>query len=383
MIPSERAHLHIATITHPGMSGKNNEDRFSVSRYRLEGERSLPAVFAVISDGVGGHRAGEVAAQIVVETIQHTIAASDGNQPLQALREAIQLASRAVFDRSRADEDHRGMAATCACALVIDNRLYTASIGDSRIYLVSGDKIQQLTTDHTWIQEAMEAGLLTPQEAQNHPNSHVIRRYLGAPQPVEVDLRLRLSADETDEQTLNNQGVVLQPGHQVILCSDGLTDLVTAQEILAIVKDQEQEYALHTLTSLANKRGGHDNITIVALQMPVSITETTPTQVMRRTSGSNRWMTCLAGIIVSLAVLFALGLGYWFFALRETTPTPSSRPTATPTNAVETMPAGQATSVIATLTPTKPPIATRTPLSPEITPESETLTPWPTNTPVP
>ena len=178
-----------------------------------------------------------------------------------------------------------------------------------------------------FVQEAMEAGLLNPQEAQNHPNSHVIRRYLGAPQPVEVDLRLRLSADETDEQTLNNQGVVLQPGHQVILCSDGLTDLVTAQEILAIVKDQEQEYALHTLTSLANKRGGHDNITIVALQMPVSITETTPTQVMRRTSGSNRWMTCLAGIIVSLAVLFALGLGYWFFALRETTPTPSSRPT--------------------------------------------------------
>ena len=84
------------------------------------------------------------------------------------------------------------MAATCACALVIDNRLYTASVGDSRIYLVSGESIQQLTTDHTWIQEALEAGILTPEEAQNHPNTHVIRRYLGSPQPVEVDLRLAI-----------------------------------------------------------------------------------------------------------------------------------------------------------------------------------------------
>jgi protein phosphatase len=353
MIPSERAHLHISTITHPGMSGKNNEDRFAVSRYRLEGERSLPAVFAVVSDGVGGHRAGEVAAEIVVETIQQAIATSDGNQPLQALREAIQQASRAVYDQAQADENYRGMAATCACALVIDNRLYTASVGDSRIYLINGDSIQQLTTDHTWIQEALEAGFLTPEEAQNHPNTHVIRRYLWSQQPVDVDLRLRLSADETGEQTLSNQGVVLQPGDQVILCSDGLTDLVTAQEILAIVKDQEQEYALHTLTSLANQRGGHDNITIVALQMPVSITETTPTQVMRRRGGSKRWVTCLAGILVTIAVVFALVLSYWLFSLRDTTPTPSSTLTVTPFAATETLTADGTPTVIATMTPSQ------------------------------
>jgi PPM family protein phosphatase len=383
MIPSERAHLHIATITHPGMSGKNNEDRFAVSRYRLEGERSLPAVFAVVSDGVGGHRAGEVAAEIVVEKIQQAIAISDGFQPLQALREAIQLANQAVYLQAQADDDQRGMAATCACALVIDNRLYTASVGDSRIYLISGDKIQQLTTDHTWIQEALEAGLLTPEEAQNHPNTHVIRRYLGSPQPVEVDLRLRLSADETDEQTLSNQGVVLQPGDHVILCSDGLSDLVTAQEILSIFKDQEQEYALHTLTSLANQRGGHDNITIIALQMPVSITETTPTRVIRRRGGWQRWMTCLAVTIVTVIVMFALFLGYWFFWLRDTTPTPSSTLTVTPTPVTETVPVDETPPSIATATPVESPILSRTPGVPDATPASETFTPWPTNTPIP
>jgi protein phosphatase len=338
MIPSERAHLHIAAITHPGMSGKNNEDRYAVSAYRLEGERSLPVVFAVVSDGVGGHRAGEVAAEIVVQTVQQAIAASDGSQPLQALRQAVQQASQAVFAQAQRDDNQRGMAATCACALVIDNRLYTASVGDSRIYLISGESIQQLTTDHTWIQEALDAGLLSPEEARNHPNAHVIRRYLGSPQPVEVDLRLRMSADETPEQTLSNQGMVLQPGDQVILCSDGLTDLVEAKEILPIVKSQKQDEALQALTSLANQRGGHDNITIIALQMPVTIAETAPTRVLPRQAARRRWTIYLVGTLLAALFLLTLALGYWL--LWPGVPTPALSPTATFTQpaATETSP---------------------------------------------
>jgi len=379
MIPAERAHLHIAAMTHPGMSGKNNEDRYAVAVYRLEGEQSLPAVFAVISDGVGGHRAGEVAAQIVVETIVQVIAKSDGQQPLQALREAIQEASRAVFAQAQAADSQRGMAATCACALVIENRLYTASVGDSRIYLLSGDSIQQLTTDHTWIQEALEAGVLTPPEARNHPNAHVIRRYLGSPQPVEADLRLRLSPDETDEQTLSNQGVNLQPGDQVILCSDGLTDLVAAREILPVVKGQEQEAALQALTSLANQRGGHDNITIIALQMPISIAETAPTRVLRRKVVSKRWTSCVIGIVV--VALLALGLvaGYWLLSSRISTITPSPALTSTPAPAS----ASESAPAIDTQSPSVTPFESSTPSAPAVTPASGTLTPWPTNTPAP
>lgn len=377
MIPAERAHLHIAATTHPGMSGKNNEDRYAVSAYRLEGERSLPAVLGVVSDGVGGHRAGEVAAEIVVETILKTMAKSDGAQPLQALREAIQQASQAVFAQAQAEESQRGMAATCACALVIEKRLYIASVGDSRIYLLSGDSIQQLTTDHTWIQEALEAGVLTPEEARNHPNTHVIRRYLGSPQPVEADLRLRLSPNESEEQTLGNQGVIMQPGDQVILCSDGLTDLVEAQEILPLVKSQEQETALQALTSLANQRGGHDNITIIALQMPVTIEETAPTRVLRRKGVSKRWITCLAAIILVALMALALVAGYWLISSRGPTVTPSPATTGAPAPASETAPA------IATQGPPATPFTSSTPSAPVVTPLSETFTPWPTNTPAP
>jgi PPM family protein phosphatase len=383
MIPSERAHLHIAASTHPGMSGKNNEDRYATTSYRLEGERPLPAVFAVVSDGVGGHRAGEVAAEIVVETIQQAVAKSDGYQPLQALREAIQEASQAVFAQAQIDDHLHGMAATCACALVIDNRLYTASVGDSRIYLLSGDSIQQLTTDHTWIQEALEAGILTPDEALNHPNTHVIRRYLGSPQPVEVDLRLRLSPHETEEQTLSNQGVALQPGDQVILCSDGLTDLVAAQEILPIVKGQEQEKALQELTNLANQRGGHDNITIIALQMPITVAETAPTRVLRRRSGWKRWMTCLTGIIVAAIVMLSVVLGYWLFSIGNSSVTPSLTQTVSPTSASDTATVSETSPAIATEALSKTPLASKTPSTPIITPLSETFTPWPTNTPAP
>jgi protein phosphatase len=379
MIPSERAHLHIAAITHPGMSGKNNEDRYAVSAYRLEGEHSLPVVFAVVSDGVGGHRAGEVAAEIVVQTIQQVIATSDGSQPLQALRQAVQQASQAVFAQAQMDDNQRGMAATCACALVIDNRLYTASVGDSRIYLISGESIQQLTTDHTWIQEALDAGLLSPEEARNHPNAHVIRRYLGSPQPVEVDLRLRMSADETPEQTLSNQGVVLQPGDQVILCSDGLTDLVEAKEILPIVKSQKQDEALQALTSLANQRGGHDNITIIALQMPVTIAETAPTRVLPRQAGRRRWTTCLVGILLAALVLLTLALGYWLLWPGVPTLAPSPTATFTPPAAIEASP-----SAVTQTATTAPLIASTPSITPQratVSPVSETLTPWPTNTP--
>jgi protein phosphatase len=374
MIPAERAHLHIAATTHPGMSGKNNEDRFAVIAYRLEDERSTPAVMAVVSDGVGGHRAGEVAAEIVVQTIQQTIARNNGLQPLQALREAIQQASQAVYAQAQAENSQRGMAATCACALVIENRLFVAWVGDSRIYLVSGDSIRQLTTDHTWIQEALDAGMLTAEEARNHPNTHVIRRYLGSPQPVDVDMRLRLSPNETNEQSLSNQGYELQPGDQVILCSDGLSDLVSEQEILPLVKGQSQEEALQSLTNLANQRGGHDNITIVALQMPVSIAETAPTRVTPRRSSSKRWMACLVGIILIALVALGLVAGYWFLSNRVTIATPSPGQTQAPATASEIAP------TLPTLEPTSSPAAAGTPSAPAVMPTAETFTPWPTNT---
>ena len=162
------------------------------------------------------------------------------------------------------------MGATCAAAWIIGHRLYAATVGDSRLYLLRGRAIIQLSTDHTWIQEALERGFIQPEEARGHPNAHVIRRYLGSPSPPRVDIRLRLSSRESDTQSEANQGLLLQAGDQLILCSDGLTDLVENREILNAFTSQPAQKAAEAMVNLANARGGHDNITLVAIDVPAT-----------------------------------------------------------------------------------------------------------------
>lgn len=269
MIRSERAHLHVAALTHPGLSGKNNEDRFAVSAYRLGSNNPTPSLFAIVSDGIGGHRAGEIAAEMAVNTISHTIAQSDGSQPLATLEQAIHAASQAVAAQAQADAGRQGMGATCACTWVIGNRLYTASVGDSRIYLLRDRKFRQITTDHTWIQEAMDKGILDVEQARNHPNIHVIRRYLGSAKSPQVDLRLHLRPGESDAQAEANQGLALHPGDMLLLCTDGLTDLVHNEEISRVMCQRgDLQTVAQSLIDLACVRGGHDNITVILLSVP-------------------------------------------------------------------------------------------------------------------
>ena len=266
MIAVQNAHLLISSATHAGMRGKNNEDRFGVFTYQRSADDPTPVVFSVLCDGVGGHSAGEVAAELAVETIRQTIAASTAEQPLASLKQGILSASQMILDRAGQDEERKGMGSTCVCAWVIGDRLFTASVGDSRLYLLRNETIRQVTIDHTWVQEALEYGVLTPEQARKHPNQHVIRRYLGSQEPPQVDFRLKLNNAETDEQAEANQGLRLQPGDCLVLCSDGLSDLVTADEILKAT--QSENDAPQALVRLANERGGHDNITVILLKVP-------------------------------------------------------------------------------------------------------------------
>ncbi|HRQ23647.1 MAG TPA: protein phosphatase 2C domain-containing protein, partial [Anaerolineales bacterium] len=152
MIRTTLAHLHVAALSHAGMSGKNNEDRYAVSSFQLSTDDPRPAVFAVVADGIGGHHAGEVAAELAVNYISMHVAESNAKKPVKILEHAIHDASQAIAAHSAGRENEKGMGATCACVWVIGNRLYTAHVGDSRIYLLRGKYIQRLTTDHTWVQ---------------------------------------------------------------------------------------------------------------------------------------------------------------------------------------------------------------------------------------
>jgi serine/threonine protein phosphatase PrpC len=381
VIPVERAHLHIAVATHPGKKGKNNEDRYAVSAYKLSRTDPRSSVFAVVADGVGGHRAGEVAAELAVETISRIVAESNGKQPLNTLQEAITQADQQIYLQAEANLDQLGMSTTSACAWVIGDRLYITSVGDSRIYLRRGYNLHQLTTDHTWVQEAIDSGALTPEQAHNHPNAHVIRRHLGSKQPVLPDLRLRLDPNEEDVEAEANQGMRLQPGDQMLICSDGLTDLVSDEEILGILEARSGDQALNTLVDLANSRGGHDNITVVLLQMPERGSRV-PGLVSRDGHSALIWFLVGFG---SLLLLGSVLIGSLFWARDRGTPalTPAASPArlVQPVLSQEASPESSDTSAMseqATQTPSSSPEP-----GVQTTPVIPTYTPWPTSTPAP
>ena len=391
MIPVSQAHLFVSAVTHAGMKGKNNEDRFTVSAFRHSEVDPTPSILAVVADGVGGHRAGEVAAEIAVEMISQTVSESDAQNPTQTLVDAILHASQTIYSKAGSDLNQQGMSTTCSCAWVIDDRLYLASVGDTRIYLVKGNTIQQLTVDHTWVQEAIDHGAITPEEARQHPNAHVIRRHLGSTQPVVPDVRIRLRPDESDEQSKANQGMRLRPGDRVLLCSDGLTDLVDEEEILVTLNSNSRDQAPHELVKLANQRGGHDNITVITLEIPSKKQRVT---LAGRKSRRGVLVLSVLGAGIFLLLRY-MAINNLILAHTRSTPTLLPEPTFAPGITsdpflIPTLPPTQPPLIIATATLDQPtPILSsptvETSPQPEAspTPIPATYTPWPTSTPLP
>jgi PPM family protein phosphatase len=364
MIRIARAHLNVDAQTHAGLAGKNNEDRYAVASFVLDKRDRIPVLFAVLADGIGGHRAGEVAAELAVNHMMQAVARSDGRHIRESIEEAVIEASEAIAAHAASNENLQGMGATCATAWIVGDKLHTAYVGDSRIYLIRGGRIQQLTVDHTWVQEAIDKGILTPEAARQHPNVHVIRRYLGSPAPPDPDFRLKLFNDEGDQHAENNQGLQLRPNDILLLCSDGLTDLVWNDEILEVIRSKPNlREASRALIELANSRGGHDNITVVLISVPPNFKF-----VVRQSVNWMPWILGgIAGTILILGVASVLALGLI-----------ARRPTATPTSTPSP-----------TVTQTRTPFATMTPL-PTMTilptlslPIAPTYTPWPTNTGTP
>jgi serine/threonine protein phosphatase PrpC len=370
MIIIPHSHLQTIAFTHPGMKGKPNEDRYAITAFQTDESPQQPVLLAVLADGIGGHRAGEVAAELAVEHINRLVAESRGDDPLRILRESIEGTSNQIAQSAGEALNLQGMGSTCAIAWVMKDRLYTASVGDSRIYLIRQGRIRQITTDHTWIQEALEEGILKPEQVEGHPNKHVIRRYLGSPKPPEVDFRLRLADRENDGQAIANQGLPLRPGDTVLLCSDGLSDLVNTAEILDVLQGQNMESAAQALVDLACARGGHDNITVLALRMP-------PPQKPRFLRLALSFMAMLL-IVLALALLLFGWLG-WFRPGNATLTPSASHAAATQSFEMVISDTPQPTSQYTAIAPVVVPSVTITPPAPG----GPTLTSWPTNTSAP
>ncbi len=361
MKPIDKPHLAVGALSHPGERRNHNEDRYSVTAYQRDRD-GMPSLLAVVADGIGGHQAGEVAAEMTVEHIVEAVTRSDGDHPLQTLREAVTEAAIAVHEASTVDPQREGMGSTVSIAWILGDRLFVTYVGDSRIYLMRGDQLIQITNDHTWVQEAVDHQIISPEEAHGHPHAHVLRRHIGGEEPPEPDQRLRVFGGSDESGSRTNQGLKLREGDRLLLCSDGLTDLVEDEELAAALGEAPPEGAAERLVALARERGGHDNITVVALEVPQGALRSLPAKKSLRN----------ALLALALVAIFAgaVGLGaVWWFGLGPFDPPGGgARPsTATPTSA-----GGSPTSEAVTAT-TASPTAAATPAA----------TTGPTSTPIP
>ncbi len=225
--------------THPGRRRRRNEDAF-VCR---------PPLFAV-ADGMGGPKAGEVASGLAAAAVKADEGGGTGEEHVVAL---IQEANRRVYERSSADKDVSGMGTTMTVALVEDDGVAFGHVGDSRAYLAREGALEQLTQDHSLVAELVRGGKLSPEEAVHHPQRSVITRALGTDPDVDVD----------------TFAVEPRAGDVFLICSDGLTTMVSDEAILDVVEEHRGrlEAAAKELVKLANKAGGEDNITVVAFEL--------------------------------------------------------------------------------------------------------------------
>jgi protein phosphatase len=289
-----------------GKKRRVNEDRHIVMAYRVE-ENGTPALLAIVADGIGGHQAGDVAAQLTVETITQGVATFQGGDPLPCLQSAIIESGRVVSTNAAESANLAGMGSTAAVALIVGPRLYTVTVGDSRIYLLRQGRLRQISIDHTWVQEAIDYNIISPEDAKDHPQAHVIRRHIGGKQLPEPDIRMSLEDGENDSRAISNQGMRLKRGDRLLLCTDGLTDMVTDLEIYQALKDKPVEEAAETLLNLALDHGGHDNITMVVLTAPKGKHQERP-----RSKFGCLLAAVVSSMILILVTTLALGAVWWF-----------------------------------------------------------------------
>ena len=210
---------------------------------------NLPNVL-VVADGLGGHRAGDFASRFTVEVLAEEVQNSKETHPEQILGNAIQTANERLMEEAAKDSRLEGMGTTLVAATILDHVLYFANVGDSRLYLINKE-IRQLSKDHSMVEEMVRLGGLTEEEAKHHPDKNIITRAMGVKDKVEPDFfEYRLKGGDT-----------------ILMCSDGLTNMVDDDEIFQIVKSaRDIVEAVETLIQRANENGGSDNIGIVLAQ---------------------------------------------------------------------------------------------------------------------
>ena len=209
----------------------------------------LPNLY-IVCDGMGGHKAGEYASRYTVERIIAGVCRSKAEDPVRILRMAIHKANEILMVESRENKEKQGMGTTVVAATIIGNKMYVANVGDSRLYVIN-DTIEQITNDHSYVEEMIRVGKMKREEARKNEKKNLITRAVGATEKIKVDFF----------------EVELRENDTILLCSDGLSNMVTDEIICRIIKSSDQvETIAKTLVDEANKNGGTDNITVIVIK---------------------------------------------------------------------------------------------------------------------
>jgi protein phosphatase len=238
-------HFTCAARTDAGRVRRGNEDH-----YAMLCERGI----FIVADGMGGHAAGEVASDMAVRITSHALGSLRGLSDEEAsdrVRTAIQAANAAIFERTLSEGDKRGMGTTATVLVLREGRYLIGQVGDSRAYLLRDGQLLQLTQDHTYVQELVDAGLLMPDQARDHPCSSIITRCVGASREVVADIHVGS----------------LEYGDILLLASDGLTGMLEDEQLRRILRSAgEPRHWVDRMIAEANRRGGRDNITAIGVR---------------------------------------------------------------------------------------------------------------------
>ncbi len=238
--------MKVFSATDTGRKRQVNQDYIFTSEGAVG---NLPNLL-VVADGMGGHNAGDFASRYGVSVLVESVRKDRNFNPVKILRNAIEAANREVLSQAKMDPTMAGMGTTMVACTVVGGYAYVANVGDSRLY-VSSSELTQITQDHSLIAEMVRLGELTPEEGRNHPDKNIITRAVGTAEEVRIDFF----------------DIKLESGDRILMCSDGLTNMVADERIFEILKEKEAEESPQTLVDEANNNGGKDNIAVIVAEV--------------------------------------------------------------------------------------------------------------------
>jgi PPM family protein phosphatase len=248
-----RPGIELAGLSDVGCQRANNEDRYSYWEPPDDQQFPLKGRLAIVADGMGGYEGGQEASRIAVEAIEEAYANAVAGDPRSWLIAGFQSAHSRIQEYAGKYPDLHGMGTTCTAMALLDHQLYYAHVGDSRLYLIRDSSISRLTHDHSYVTRLVDNGIIRAEEAESHPQRHILTAALGAGNSVAPDCPV--------------EPVSLESGDVLVLCTDGMWGMMSDPEILEIATGKDVEDMSQGLVETAKKRGGPDNITVQVLRL--------------------------------------------------------------------------------------------------------------------